>query len=309
MTGRNQARIPRSGRSVRPTCAFAVDPEVLDDGPGALGLSNQGGRARMARKGFDPRVSNPDGGSSIDPPGSVPIPAERQWPSRLRHASEQLQNPPDEASRTTALGQTWKILYASLSLYLRSHCSRFGAIAQEDLEDLAAEKALDLLRRIVSRKTAFADRSEGEIASFLSTVARNELLDWVKRDARRVLPKDEDQPEWDVGGIDQEAGMSTTDPPDVSVQRREFVDALRRCAEQLEPRSRSAWFFRVFYGMPSKDIAVHPELNLKASYVDVLLQRARRTVQDCMGRRGFDARDMPPGTFAELWSAFRLERE
>ena len=60
--------------------------------------------------------------------------------------------------------------------------------------------------------------------------------------------------------------------------------------------------------MPSKDIAVHPELCLKASYVDVLLQRVRQAIRDCMLRKGFEAQDMPPGTFAELWGAFRLER-
>ena len=262
----------------------------------------------MPHEGPESRVGNLADGSPTPPSAPDPVAQGRQWPTCLREASEELRTLPDEAARNEALGRTWKILYSALSLYLRSHSIRFGRIAQEDLEDLAAEKSLDLLRRIVSGKTAFTDRSPGEIASFLSTVARNDLLDWIKQDARRVTPKEEDRPEWDVGGTAQGMEMATTESPDTSVQRKEFVEALRQCTEQLDARSRLAWFFRVFYGMASKDIAVHPQLCLKASYVDVVLQRVRKTIRDCMQRRGFDAQDMPPGTFTELWGALRLQR-
>lgn len=256
----------------------------------------------MVSEGSDPRA----GGSSTGSSGSVPIPGERRWPDRLREFSEELRNPPDDAARTAALGRTWKVLHAALSLYLRSHSTRFGPVAREDLEDLAGEKSLELLRRVVSGKTTFAGRSAAEIASFLSKVARNELLDRARRNARWADPPGEDLPEPEQR--DPGATMSSSEFPDVRVQRREFVDALRQCITQLDRRSRLSWFCRVFYRMSSKDIAVHPDLGLKASHVDVLLQRARKTIRDCMRRRGFDAHDMPPGTFVEMWGALRRER-
>ena len=67
------------------------------------------------------------------------------------------------------------------------------------------------------------------------------------------------------------------------------------------------WFLRVFYGTSSKDIALHPKISLKVSHVDVLLQRSRQTIRKCMNRRGYEPRDMPPGTFVELWKSFRPE--
>jgi DNA-directed RNA polymerase specialized sigma24 family protein len=110
----------------------------------------------------------------------------------------------------------------------------------------------------------------------------------------------ESQTSWDT---DREP-----DPPDVLVERREFAQALRECARRLQPRSRLIWFFRVFYGMSSKQIAVHPEIALQAAHVDVLLQRVRHAVRECMHANGFEPRDMPPGTFTELWKEFHLDR-
>jgi RNA polymerase sigma factor (sigma-70 family) len=175
------------------------------------------------------------------------------------------------------------------------------------VEDLAAEKALDLLSRIVSGEVDFSNPTSGEIVSFVSKVARNDLVDLVTRRGRRVEPKDEDRPEWDIGGETGEGvTMGTRVGPDMAVERREFAKAVRECAEKLAPRSRLVWFFRVFYSMATKDIAVHSRIRLKVGHVDVLLQRARRTIRECMGRKGFQPKDMPPGTFTELWHAFRL---
>jgi DNA-directed RNA polymerase specialized sigma24 family protein len=88
------------------------------------------------------------------------------------------------------------------------------------------------------------------------------------------------------------------------VERKEFVEALRHCTERLKVRARFAWFLRVFHEMSSKEIATHPAVRLKVSHVDVLLQRSRKAIRDCMERRGFEPKDMPSGAFVELWQAF-----
>jgi RNA polymerase sigma factor (sigma-70 family) len=157
--------------------------------------------------------------------------------------------------------------------------------------------------------TDLSGPSAGEVSSFLSKVARNELLDMLKRESRRVEPTDTDGPEWYPGSEKSEGvTMSATDSPDALVERREFAEALRRCAEGLDSRSRLIWFFRVFYSMATKDIAVHPRINIKTGHVDVILQRARKAIRECMNLKGFDPTEIPQGTFTELWSAFRPER-
>ena len=101
--------------------------------------------------------------------------------------------------------------------------------------------------------------------------------------------------------------IQAPEPPDRRLQRKEFVEALRGCAERLEGRARLVWLFRVFCNMPSKEIAAHPEVGLKPGNVDVILQRTRQAMRACMLRNGYEARDMPPGTFVEMWRVFRFE--
>ncbi len=246
-------------------------------------------------------MTNPSGASVM----SANIPKRPKWPARLKEISGELEHPRDETSQRTACGEAWKILFPALSLYLRFHASRVGNVSRDDLEDLAAEKSLDLLRRVVSGKTDLSNRSPAEIQSFLSKVARNDLMDLVRKAGRWVELGEEDGATRGIRLAHQESMAGKMDSPDTLVERKEFAAALRQCAERLNPRPRLIWFFRVFYGMSSKDIAVHPKVSLKVSHVDVVLQRSRQAIRECMSRRGYESHDMPPGTFVELWKDFR----
>ncbi|MFH1278041.1 MAG: sigma-70 family RNA polymerase sigma factor [Candidatus Eisenbacteria bacterium] len=209
----------------------------------------------------------------------------------------------DGPSRDALLGEAWLLLNSALTRYLRYHSVRLGRLSQEDIEDIASEKSLDLLRRAEHGKWRMDGRLESEIAAFISKVARNGLLDALNLDRRRIEPADQtdDAPD----RFDRRSGEMGTGSPEVLVERREFARALRGCAGKLEPRSRLVWFFRVFYEMSTKEIADHPEIRLKAGHVDVLLQRSREAIRQCMDRRGFRPLDMPTGVFAELWATFR----
>jgi DNA-directed RNA polymerase specialized sigma24 family protein len=258
----------------------------------------------MAGEGSGSQVSG-DAGLSSDL--SMSIPEGLKWPSRLKEFSKELLNPRDEHSREEARGKVWKILNGAICLYIRLHASRLGRITREDREDMAADKSLHLLHRIESGGIDFSDRLPSEIAGFISRTVRNELLDFLRKEGRRVELIKEDRPEWDVCNTENGKTMSATVAPDVLVQRREFAEALRRCVELLDPRAALCWFFRVFYEMASRDIAVHPKIRLNAGHVDVLLQRSRKMIRDCVRRSGFDPHEMPPGTFIELWKTFRLK--
>ncbi len=230
-----------------------------------------------------------------------------RWPLRLAELCLEFRDSPSEKTLEVARSEAWELLNASISKYLRIHCARLGAVSREDLEDIAAEKSLDLLCKAESGVWDISSRPASDIRGFLSKVARNGLVDVLRQAGRRVEPQDGDRPEWDVGETAEETTLGTSDSPDALIERREFAGALRRCAENLNPRSRRIWFFRVFFNLSSREIAAHPEIRLKGTHVDVLLQRTREAVRDCMRKRGFDPGDMPPGVFVELWKAFRLD--
>ncbi len=232
-----------------------------------------------------------------------------RWPLRLKALCAEFLSPPDEAAGDRTRGEIWKIFNLALAIYLRHHASRLAGISREDLEDIASDKSLDLMHRMVQGKQRFHDRRPAEIMSFFSKVARNELMDLLKERGRWVEPKDEERPEWEFGATGEEITMSRIERADLAAERQEFSRALLECAETLAPRSRLVWFFRVFYEMASKDIAVHPRVLVKPSHVDVLLQRSREKIRECMQRQGFQLGEIPPGTFAVLWRTFHRQAE
>ncbi len=238
---------------------------------------------------------------------SVSEPSSPRWPAHLKELCQELVVPRDEASRNAAREEAWLLLNSAISMYLRLHASRLGAISQEDREDIASEKSLGLIRKIEAGENDMPDRHPGEIASYLSKVAKNRLLDQRRETARRVLPVDENRPEWDLVGTEENPGTESPDAPDVLAEHNEFAEALVHCVGELAPRSRLVWFLRVFCDLPSKRIASHPEIRLKVGYVDVLLQRAREAIRDCMRCLGHDRHDLPPGVFVELLRVFRLD--
>ncbi len=230
-----------------------------------------------------------------------------RWPARLKQLCIELCHPPDKAARDSIREEVWLLLNSSIWQYLQIHVPRLGRAAREDLEDIASQKSLDLIRKLESKTWDVADRSPAEIAAFLSTVARNGLIDLLRETGRRVEPREEDRPAWDVGEVAKGGAMTWADSPELLVERKEFAQALRMCAQHLKPQWRLVWFLRVFCEMSSKEIAAHPDVTLRASHVDVLMKRARDAIRDCMYQKGYEPQDMPPGTFLEIWRAFQLE--
>lgn len=212
-----------------------------------------------------------------------------QWPVRLREWAREFQVTRAQAVR----GHLWQTLHAAMLLYLRIHGTRLGRLDREDLEDVAAEKALDLLRKIEAGQVDFTHPTPGEITSYISRAARNALIDSQRARARLV-----DRPQ--AG----ESERSVVDPPNLRVERREFIEALRDCFAALQPRTQRIWFLRVIYRMQSRDIALHPDVGLTVNHVDVIAKRAREAIRRCMRASRFESRDMPTGTFAALWRAF-----
>jgi RNA polymerase sigma factor (sigma-70 family) len=190
------------------------------------------------------------------------------------------------------------LLHAGLYACLRAQAGRVPAASAEDLEDLASQKALELLLRAEQGTWTVAGRTVPEVAGYVARVARHALVDLARSRGRECPPPD-DAEVWDAAIADR------TEPaprPEDALAAREFARALGECAGELAPRARQVWFRRVFLERPSREIAA--ALGLQAPHVDVIVQRARAALRDCMRRRGHRDVSVKAGLFVELWRQF-----
>ena len=224
-------------------------------------------------------------------------PSTSRWPGEVARAVLALRRAP-APQREPARARLWPLLHAGLYAALRSQAGRITPVAAEDLEDLASQKALELLLRAEEGVWEIAGRTEPEIAGYLARVARHALVDLARRRGREC-PGPEDTEAWAVALAER---VEEPARPEDALAAREFVHALRDCAGSLAPRARQAWFKRVFLDRPSREIASH--LGITAAHVDVVVQRARTTLRECMERKGLREIGLRPGLFVELWRHF-----
>src|SRR5262245_53687590 len=123
-------------------------------------------------------------------PGSIP-----HWASRLGPLVDALAGADPEA-RQRHRGELWPVLHAALFGALRAQAGRIAPVSQEDLEDLASGKALELLEQAEGRRWETQGREPREMSGFLWRVARNALVDLARRRGREAPPP-EDAEAWD----------------------------------------------------------------------------------------------------------------
>src|SRR5262245_20112360 len=146
----------------------------------------------------------------------------------------------------------WRIVHVVLLRYARGHARRMGRLSSEDILDVVSEKASDLIARLDLKQWDPGASTPAPLRSFLSTTARNGVVDALRSGRREVLVGDDLEPR---GGRGVE---SATQEDAVSVD--EFVRALLGCLDILSTRARRAWFLRVFYDFTSAEIARHPDV-------------------------------------------------
>ncbi len=222
------------------------------------------------------------------------------WPGPVARAISALRDAPARR-REAARARLWPLLHAALFAALRSQAGRITPVAREDIEDLASQKALELMLRAEEGVWDIAERSESEIAGYVARVARHALVDLARRRGREA-PGPEDTEAWDLALAERVAGPAR---PEDSVALHEFSDALVECVSRLQPRARQAWFRRVFLERPSREIGTL--LGLNAAHVDVVVQRARASLAACMEGKGQREAGVEPGLFVELWRRFGHE--
>ncbi len=230
------------------------------------------------------------------PPGAA-------WPERVIELARAWQAQREPARRERLLGELWTLLNAAVMRYLRVHGRRYGSPSAEDLEDIAADKALDLIRRIDGHRWDVAGARPAQVCAFVSTLARNGLIDHYRVVGRKRMEDLEAADRADP--VPTAAVRPRVESPEARVERERFVEALERCAALLSPRARTAWFLRVLLDLPSRRIGAHPEVGMKPAAVDMALSRARAVIRACMAERGYDVTNAPEGTFPLIWNALR----
>jgi RNA polymerase sigma factor (sigma-70 family) len=177
-----------------------------------------------------------------------------------------------------------------------AQAGRIAPVSQEDLEDLASTKSLELLSRAEAGAWDPGPHPPHEVAGFIRRVARNGLVDLARR-RQRECPPPEHEEGWDMHiTTNGDAGHA----PEEWASAREFARALGDCVRALAPRARQVWYLRACLERPSRDIAALAAI--QPAHVDVLVMRARAQLTACMQGKGHAAADVRPGVFAALWA-------
>ncbi len=140
----------------------------------------------------------------------------------------------------------------------------FGADRAE-VDDLVQETFLAVLRG------KFEQRSDGETAVYLRTVARNQLLAARRRQGKELstVALTAAEAVW--------ADMAATDGLD------DYLSALRECLQHVNGRAGRA--IDLIYRQGRKRTEVAAQLEMKPEGLKTLLRRTRETLRECVERK------------------------
>jgi RNA polymerase sigma-70 factor (ECF subfamily) len=146
-------------------------------------------------------------------------------------------------------------------------------------EQAAAEIAQAALSRALRRISAW--RGEAALYTWLCAIARNELVDWARRNARyrQHVVLTEDRPE--IRAAVDSLAMASGEGPVQAYQRLEMSRLIQVALDGLPPRYGDVLEWKYIQGYSVKEIAGRLELSPEAA--QSLLARARRAFQDIYG--------------------------
>jgi RNA polymerase sigma factor (sigma-70 family) len=199
-------------------------------------------------------------------------------------------------AREACRAHLWRTLHAALFASIRAQAGRIAPLSHEDLEDIASQKASELMARAEAGEWDPGAHPPHEVAGFVRSVARNGLVDLARRRSRECPPLDNEEL-WDMAMADR---LPPPTAPEEWACAREFVTALEGCVRSLTPRARRVWFLRAGLERPSREIAAL--MGISEANVNVIVMRARDALGRCMAERGHRSAEVRPGAFAVLWS-------
>lgn len=218
-----------------------------------------------------------------------------RWAARILQLAAGWRSSRDGETRNQILGDLWTLLQLGLQKYVRAFSRRYGALGVEDVRDIAADKALDLLGRLDRQSWDPSASSPAQLCAFLASVARNGVVDLLRTRIREVpagVPAE---------SAPDEGEAHTVHLATLPAEPAEHARAIAECWRLLTPRARLVWFLRIFYELSSAQIARHLEVTSTPAAVDTMLLRCRSHMRECMMAKGFEPHRMPTGTFTTLW--------
>ena len=228
---------------------------------------------------------------------------EASWPDRLREVGSTWWSGVSRKEADRALGEIWVLLNLALGRYVRQYARRVRRLSPDDVLDIAAEKASELLRRLDSRDWNPSALSSAQLCGFLAAIARNGVVDFHRVRLREVSTADG----FDVPYSRRAWGghEGSEESPASGVDSATYARAIADCAAGLTVRARRAWSLRVFYEIGSAEIARDPVVATSPAGVDAMLARCRDQMRSCLARKGLTIGALPPGTFVRLWNMTR----
>ena len=223
------------------------------------------------------------------------LPPTSSWPQRFLDLATSLPRLRSR-ERDAAVAELWAILNVALQVYARRQARALGRLHEEDVREVAAEKASELLVRLDSREWIPPPGSPAQLCAFLAMVARNGVVDF-HRIRRREVP---------VGdGTATDEPESPPPSPETLADAAGYARAILDCSSALTDRARRAWILRVLYELDSADIARDPVVASTRAGVDTMLARCRTRMRACLETKGFALGPLPAGTFVRLWDLVR----
>lgn len=221
------------------------------------------------------------------------------WPDRLIALCREQRAAADEVRQRGIRADMCLLVDMAMTAYIHRYLRSHGHLEREEIRDIASDKTLAVLRSLDTGTFDPVALTPAQVRGYLSAVARNGLVDSLRRNGKRG------RTEFTSNVLAELREAPATDGAEINVALAQFVEALSDCVARLTPRARRVWFMRVFLELPSRVVGARAEIAMSPAAVDMLQSRTRRMLRACLEGKGFDAGDVPPGTFVAVWERLR----
>jgi len=231
------------------------------------------------------------------PPGRGTATADKvklPWPDELASLVSVYRGADPEADLQPLRERIFVILCLAVHGCVSRSMRRYGLLL-EDRDDICSQKTLDLFSRLMSGAWNPEDRSGSDIVGYIATSARHAVVDHLRarrRSSAARVPEDPDEDGSPAARIVEEATFVD-----------EYTNHLLDCLSLLAPRARQIWVFRTFHGLSAREVASLPNVGLREGNVNVIMQRVRSAIGQCLGKKGLDDVEIPPGVYVRVWEA------
>lgn len=161
-------------------------------------------------------------------------------------------------------------------LYQQTSPRLFGLLLKMLREPEPAEDILQDTFVQVWRRAASFQRDRGQGEAWLTSIARNRAIDWIRRSGRRPTLAANDEL------LNQEPSAAPT--PDFQLASSEDTDRLNHCLEELKPQQQTGIRLAFIGGFSHREIA--DQLSTPLGTTKSWIKRGLEALKKCLTRSG-----------------------